>query len=93
MVTEVTKYHYYSTLKLKSAYQQILFNEPDRRYTAFEANGRLYHSCVLAFGLTNGVACFQWMASLFSENALQGTFAYVDNINICGEPRSDMTQI
>ena len=37
------------------------------------------------FGVTNGVACFQRkMDELISEEELKGTFAYLDDVTICG---------
>ena len=42
MVREISSYKYYSTYDLKSAYHQIKICKEDRKYTAFEANGKLF---------------------------------------------------
>ena len=39
----------------------------------------------MSFGVTNRVACFQCkMDDLIAENELEDTFAYLDNVTICG---------
>ena len=53
LVNKVAQYSHFSTLDLKSAYHQVEIPEEDRPYTAFEANGKLYQSRRLSFGLTN----------------------------------------
>ena len=74
---------HFSTLDLKSAYHQILLNETDRKFTAFEANGKFYQSRVLAFGLTDAVASFQRiMDDMISSNHLQA-------ITVCGTTQAD----
>ncbi|VDI32022.1 Hypothetical predicted protein [Mytilus galloprovincialis] len=40
MVSDIAKYKVYSTLDLRSAYHQIPLREHEKKYTAFEANGR-----------------------------------------------------
>ena len=48
-------------------------------------NGRLYQFRRIPFGVTNGAAAFQrTMDNFISEEALKDTFAYLDNITICG---------
>ena len=90
MVSEIATYHVFSALDLKSAYHQIILQDCDKKYTAFEANGQLYQSRVLSFGLTNAVACFQrLMDNLIRDNNLKGTYAYLDNITICGETQEE----
>ena len=60
MVNKIAQYSRFSTLHLKTAYHQVEIPEEDRLYTAFEANGKLYHqSKRLSFGLTNAVPWFQ----------------------------------
>ena len=45
----------------------------------------LYQFTRIPFGVTNGVACFQRkMDEFISEEELKGTFAYLDNVTICG---------
>ena len=89
----VSKYKLFSTIDLKSAYHQIGIKECEMQYTAFEANGNLYHFKRLPFGVTNGVACFQrLMDNLIRDNNLAGTFAYLDNVLICGFSKEDHDQ-
>ena len=59
--------------------------ESDKIYTAFEADGALYHFNRIPFGVTNGVSCFQRIVNQFiAKYGLEGTFAYLDNVYICG---------
>ncbi|MGL4483015.1 MAG: RNase H-like domain-containing protein, partial [Lactococcus garvieae] len=54
-------------------------------FTAFEACGRLYQFRRIPFGVTNGVSCFQrTIDEIISSEKLKNTFAYVDNITVCG---------
>ena len=86
LAMEISRYRYYSTLDLKSAYHQVPIREEDKPYTAFEANGKLYQFCRIPFGVTNGVACFQrTIDNLIKQNKLCGTYAYVDNIVVAGK--------
>ena len=90
LAQRVSKYKLFSTIDLKSAYHQIGIKECDMPYTAFEANGNLFHFKRLPFGVTNGVACFQrLMDNLIRENNLEGTFAYLDNVLICGSTKEE----
>ena len=58
-INELSKYHFFSTLDLISAYHQIPLLTEDNPYTAFEADGKLFQFTRLPFGLTNAVAVFQ----------------------------------
>ena len=79
------KYRYFSTIDLKSAYHQIPLPEEDCPYTAFEADGGLLQFTCMPFGITNEVACFQRsMNNFISKEELHDTFAFMDNITICG---------
>jgi len=45
----------------------------------------LYQFTRVPFGVTNGVACFQrTMDAFIEEENLNATFAYLDNVTICG---------
>lgn len=41
MVNNLAQYKVFSTFDLKSAYYQVPIQESDRKFTGFEANGRL----------------------------------------------------
>ena len=58
MTEKISKYSYFSTIGLKSAYHQIPLKTNERMYTAFEGAGRLYEFTRIPFGVKNGVACF-----------------------------------
>ena len=62
----------------------------DRPYTAFEANGKLYQSKRISFGLTNAVSWFQRIIDdIIERNNCKGAFAYLDNITICGKTKEE----
>ena len=84
-VNKIAQYRVFSTIDLRSAYHQVAIKDTDKPYTAFEAGGKLYHFARIPFGVTNGVACFQRiMDSLIKEEGLVGTYAYLDDVTICG---------
>lgn len=90
LAQKVSEFSIFSTIDLRSAYHQISISDCDRPFTAFEANGNLYQFCRLPFGVTNGVACFQRsMDNLIRQNHLHGTFAYLDNLLICGKTKEE----
>ena len=90
LVNDLAKYKVFTTYDLKSAYNQIPIKRSDRKYTAFEANGQLYQYCRIPFGVTNGVPAFQRaMHKLISEEGLQDTFPYVDNVIIAGRDEDE----
>jgi len=78
-------YRVFSTIDLRSAYHQVSIRESDKPYTTIQAGAALYQFTRIPFGVTNGVACFQrTMTDIIGSKNLQGTFAYVDNVTICG---------
>ena len=90
MVEEIAKYEVFTCLDLKSAYHQIPIKSHERKYTAFEADGNLYQFTRIPFGVTNGVAAFQRsLDNIIRAENLSGTFAYVDNITICGSNQAE----
>lgn len=90
MIEKIAQYEYFSTLDLKSAYHQVPILEEEKPYTAFEACGNLYQFSRIPFGVTNGVACFQRVIdNIIKENNIEGTFAYVDNVTVCGTSKED----
>ena len=91
MVNRLSKYKFFSTYDLKSAYHQIRLQESERKYTTFECLGDLYEFVVMPFGVTNGVPCFQRsMDDLVNEEGLKDTFLYLDNVTIGGVDEADL---
>ena len=84
-INKIAQYKVFSTIDLKSAYHQVPIRNEEKKYTAFEANQRLYQFRRVPFGVTNGAAAFQRsMDNFISEESLEDTFAYLDNVTICG---------
>ena len=84
-VNKIAQYRVFSTIDLRSAYYQLSIKDKDKPYTAFESSGSLYQFTRVPFGVTNGVACFQRIMDTFiKEENLDATFAYLDNVTICG---------
>ena len=91
MAESISKYSFYSTFDLKSAYHQIPLKEEDKEYTAFEACGNLYHFKRVPFGVTNGVAVFQRsIDNILKKEKVPAAFAYIDNVTICGETKDEL---
>ena len=90
MVNELAKYTVFSTFDLRSAYHQIKIVESDCKFTAFEANGRLYEFTRIPFGVKNGVAAFQRVISEFIEREnLKDVFPYLDNVTVANRTQED----
>ena len=88
-VNKIAQYRVFSTIDLKSAYHQVPIKEEEKKYTAFEANHHLYQFCRVPFGVTNGVAAFQrTITDFILEESLEDTFAYLDDITICGKDQA-----
>ena len=89
-VNDIAKFKVFSSIDLKSAYHQIPLKHNDKAYTAFEADGGLYQFCRMPFGITNGVSSFQRVMNQFiNSEGLLGTFAYLDNIFVCGDTQEE----
>lgn len=85
-VYTIDQYKLFSKIDLCSAYHQVPIRNEDKPYKAFEAGGKLYQFPRVPFGVTNGVACFQRiMDSFIEEERLSGTYAYLDDVTICGK--------
>ena len=85
LINAIAENKYFSQLDLKSAYHQLPLAVEDRAFTAFEANGKLYQFKRLAFGLTNGVACFQRLIDgIVDSQNLKRTYPYLDDNTVAG---------
>ena len=90
MVQEISKYKYFATFDLKSAYHQIPIREEDCKYTAFEVDGQLWEFTRIPFGVTNGVSAFQRsIDKVIQIEGLCDTFAFVDNVTVCGTTKEE----
>ena len=90
IVNSLASYNVFSTFDLKSAYHQIRIKESDKKFTAFEANGNLFHFTRIPFGVKNGVSVFQRaMDKLVKEEKLVDTFPYLDNITVAGRNKEE----
>ena len=93
MVEKISQYRYFATFDLKSAYHQIPIKEEDIKYTAFEADGQLWEFTRIPFGVTNGVSAFQrTIDKVIEVEKLQDTFAFVDNVTVCGRTKEEFDQ-
>ena len=59
IILQVSQYKWFSSLDLRSAYHQAPLLQEEQKYSAFEANGRLYQFKRVPFGLKNAVPCSQ----------------------------------
>ena len=92
MINNLAKYRVFSTFDLKNAYHQLPICDSDKKYTGFEANGKLYQFCRIPFGVTNGVAVFQrQMDKIIEEEKLMDTFSYLDDITVAGHTQEEHT--
>ena len=54
-------------------------------------NGELWEFARVPFGVTNGVSAFQRTINKIIKNeGLTGTFAYVDNVTVCGNSEEEL---
>lgn len=90
IIQDMSQYHVFSKLDLKSAYHQVPLREDEKAYTAFEADGQLLQFTRIPFGLTNAVAGFQrTMDSIITDSGLKGTYAYIDDVIVCGKDKAE----
>ena len=89
-INKVAKYRVFTSIDLKSAYHQIPLRVEDRLLTAFEADGGLWQFTRLPPGVTNGGSYFQrCVDNMIEKEGIPDTFAYFDNIYICGYEDDD----
>ncbi|XP_018403046.1 PREDICTED: uncharacterized protein LOC108779970 [Cyphomyrmex costatus] len=90
IITKVSANEVFSTIDLESAYHQLPILKSERKYTAFEAGGKLYQFLRVPFGVTNGVACFQRIIDqIVQDEGLEDTFPYLDDVTICGKTQQE----
>ena len=93
MINDLLKYKVFSSFDLKSAYHQVSLNVSDRKYTAFEANGRLFQFCRISFGVKNRAAAFQKAIDrIIEKENLCGAFPYIDDITIARRTQPEHDQ-
>ena len=75
MIHGLAQHKYFSNYDLKSAYHQVPLIRNDKKYTAFEANGKLYHFRRIPFGICNAVGAFRRIITkIIDEDGLKGTY-------------------
>ena len=88
---QVSQYKWFSILDLRSAYHQVPLLKQERKYTAFEANGRLYQFKRVPFGLENADLSFQRVVNqIISKINCKGTLAHLDDITVSGHTREEL---
>ena len=88
IINKLAKYTIFSTFDLRRAYHQIPIRKSEQKYTAFEANGKLYEFLRIPFCVKNGVAVFQRKIAQFcKEEGLKDTFPYLDNVTVDGRTK------
>ena len=80
----------FSTFDLKWAHHQILLQQHEMKFTAFEANKKLIQYRRSPFGVTNEVVVFlRKMDKLIQEQALKDMFTYIDKITVTGRNQKE----
>jgi len=85
----------FTTLDLKSGFQQILLAKNDREKTAFSVGNAKYEFCRLPFGLKNAPTIFhRAIDDVLREQIGKSCYVYVDDVIIFSENmREDMKHI
>ena len=90
MINELAMYSVFSTFDLRSTYHQIEIVDSYYKFTAFEANGKLYQFKRITFGVKNGVAAFQRAIMQFIEREkLKDTYSHLDNVTVTGKTQEE----
>ena len=83
MVDHLAGAKYFSTVDLKSAYNQVEIDEADQHKTAFTTPMGLYEYRKMPYGLCNSPATFQrLMHSVFREEMNENVLIFLDDIII-----------
>ena len=83
LINNLAQHKYFSKYDLRSAYHQVPLIENDKKYTAFEANGKLYQFRRIPFGICNVVGAFQRIITkIVDEDNLESTYPYFDDVTI-----------
>ena len=81
---------FYSSLDLRSAYNQIALLPEEKQYTAFEAGGELLQFERFPFEVTNGTSAFQRTIDNFIKRYnLKKLHAYLDDITVTSSTMED----
>ena len=87
------KAHYFSTLDLASAYNQVEVDPLDRPKTAFTTQFGLFEHVRMPFGISNAPSTFQrLMTKIFREDILRILIVYLDDIVIYSETLEEHLQ-
>ena len=83
LLDTVSGYTYYSSLDLKSTYNQINVVSEDRHKTEFTSPLGLYQFVRMPFGLVNATAMFKRiMSRVFRDEMFKSVVCYLDDILI-----------
>lgn len=87
---KLAKLKVFTKMDLKSSYYQVAFQEEEKIFTSFEADGQLFHYTRILFGLCNAVSAFQRvMSSIIRGNTLSSAFVYTDDVIICSKDQEE----
>ncbi|GFT20643.1 retrovirus-related Pol polyprotein from transposon opus [Trichonephila clavipes] len=90
VILKISKNKVFSKIDLQSAYHQIPIQDSERRYTTFEACGKLYQFLRVPFGVTNGVACFQRVIDkIIEDEGLTLTYPFIDDVTVCRKDQKE----
>lgn len=78
---------------MKSGYHQVPLIQNDKKYTAFEGNGKLYQFRRIPFGICNAVGPFQRIITkIINKDGLKGTYLYLDDVTIAENTLSELQE-
>ena len=93
LINNLAQNKYFSKYDLRSAYHQVPLIENDKKYTAFEANGKLYQFRRIPFGICNAVGAFQRIITkIVDEDNLESTYPYLDDVTIAANSLAELRE-